>query len=77
MKGLPATCLCPQTEYELYAMHNVPSALCNWHSHDKTTVPPEYAQRAAKKHYDVLQEYGTKIIFLKNGAVFQIDTTIR
>lgn len=77
LSELPATSLCPQTEYELYAMHNVPRALCNWHSHGKTTVPPEYAQWAVKKHYDVSQEYGVKIVFPKNGAVFKIDTNIR
>ena len=77
LSGLPATSLCPQTEYELYALNNVPKGLCNWHFNGKTTVPAEYAGWAAKKHYDVSQENDIRIIFPKNGAAFKIDTTIR
>jgi len=77
LSGLPATSWCPQTEYELYALYNLPKGLCNWHSHGKTTVPAEYAGWAAKKHYNVSQKSDIRIVFPKNGAAFKIDTTIR
>lgn len=77
LSGLPATSFCPQTEYELYALNNVPIGTCNWHSYGKTKVPAEYAGWAAKKHYAASQESDIRIIFPKNGAVFKIDSTIR